>query len=117
MDVFVEQQPDEAEDEDDTPPADSTDASGSEGGGFFSARGAGKPKKGNKLCGWSWKEKECQPAALCQYKYQASRVGESVFEGEGGILTPGSCRTMRGCGVATSRENDLAPLQQLSYGY
>lgn len=42
------------------------------GGGFFKPMLKKRPKTGNKLCSWSWKEKKCQPADLCQYKYQAS---------------------------------------------
>lgn len=39
------------------------------------AAGSAKPtsgakKTGHKLCKWSWKEKQCTPTALCQYKYQ-----------------------------------------------
>lgn len=31
-----------------------------------------RPKTGNNLCSWSWKERRCEPAAICKYQYQAS---------------------------------------------
>lgn len=68
IDVYVE-----AEDDDDESAGGAGGGGGKGGGvgsgGFFVKK---KAKKGNKMCSWSWREKSCQPAALCQYKYQAS---------------------------------------------
>lgn len=47
---------------------------GSGGGGFFKPLFQKRAKTGNKLCSWSWKEGRCEPAGLCQYKYQASSI-------------------------------------------
>lgn len=55
------------------------DGGGSGGGGFFKPLFGKRAKTGNKRCSWSWKERRCQPAALCQYKYQASFVVACLF--------------------------------------
>lgn len=57
-------------------------SSKSEGGGssgFFKPLFKKRPKTGNALCSWSWKEKRCEPASLCQYKYQASAGGACCY--------------------------------------
>lgn len=58
------------------------DVDGGVGGEFFTTKmSKKKPKRGNKICGWSWRERRCQPAPLCDYKYQASlpRSWSSVY--------------------------------------
>lgn len=52
---------------------ESGSAGGSGSNGFFKPGLFKKrAKTGNRLCSWSWKEQRCEPADLCQYKYQAS---------------------------------------------
>lgn len=34
------------------------------------AAAGGRVMKGHKLCKWSWANRQCVPADLCQYKYQ-----------------------------------------------
>ncbi|CAM9721076.1 unnamed protein product, partial [Ectocarpus sp. 4 AP-2014] len=51
--------------------AGSSKSAGGGSSGFFKPLFKKRPKTGNALCSWSWKEKRCEPASLCQYKYQA----------------------------------------------
>ncbi|CAN0051161.1 unnamed protein product [Ectocarpus sp. 6 AP-2014] len=69
--VFEEAEDEVAEPEEEV--AANVGSSKSAGGvssGFFKPLFKKRPKTGNALCSWSWKEKRCEPASLCQYKYQ-----------------------------------------------
>ncbi|CAM9442754.1 unnamed protein product [Pylaiella littoralis] len=54
-------------------------ATAGDGGEFFKPMFKKRSNTGNKLCSWSWKNKQCEPANLCQYKYQFldTTIGES----------------------------------------
>ncbi|CAM9796543.1 unnamed protein product, partial [Ectocarpus fasciculatus] len=71
--VFEEAEDEVAELEDEVAAAvgSSKSAGGGSNSGFFKPLFKKRPKTGNALCSWSWKEKRCEPASLCQYKYQA----------------------------------------------
>lgn len=75
----VEDDEDEAASAEDAPEENAADRSAGGGSGGSSVNVFGGAKKtGNKMCSWSWKEKRCEPAALCQYKYQVGALSDEI---------------------------------------